>query len=206
MARPRHTDRPNGPVTYETSFSEGERATISIAVTSRTRELACEASGCERAHGKYATPSHFSRWRLTTATKSHNAHPIVLYMMPVSVCANDATSSEPTTLGRAVADVHAHTTNNCVVCDCGSVRCKNIYQGRTFVSNVTKKRYDVVSSASSMNCATENVVYLISCTRCGVQYVGETSQKLRSRFNNHRNRLKSMANLYLYQSVGRRSI
>ena len=60
------------------------------------------------------------------------------------------------------------------------------------MSNVTKKRYDVVSS---MNCATENVVYLISCTRCGVQYFGETSQKLRGRF---RNRLKSMANLYLY--------
>ena len=73
-----------------------------------------------------------------------------------------------------------------------------IYQGSTFVSNVTKKRYDVVGCASSMNCATENVVYLISCTRCGVQYVGETSQKLRSRFNNHRNTLKSMANLYLY--------
>ena len=29
----------------------------------------------------------------------------------------------------------------------------------------------LVSSAYSMNCATENVVYLISCTRCGVQYV-----------------------------------
>ena len=82
--------------------------------------------------------------------------------LSVPVCANDATSSKPTTLGRDVADVHAHTTNNCVVCDCGSVRCKtckHIYQGRTFVSNVTKKRYDVVSSASSMNCATENVVY-----------------------------------------------
>ena len=65
------------------------------------------------------------------------------------------------------------------------------------MSKVTKKWYDVVSSASSMNCATENVVYLISCTRCGVQYVGETSQKLRSRFNNHRNRLKNMANLII---------
>ena len=49
-----------------------------------------------------------------------------------------------------------------------------------------------------MNCATENVVYFISCEKCGVQYVGETSQKMCSRFNNHWNRLKSMANLYLY--------
>ena len=49
-----------------------------------------------------------------------------------------------------------------------------------------------------MDCATENVVYLISCRKCGVQYVGETSQKLRSRFNNHRSRLRSLSNLYLY--------
>ena len=50
-----------------------------------------------------------------------------------------------------------------------------------------------------MNCATENVIYLISCKRCGVQYVGETGQKLRNRFNNHRNQLRQLSNLYLYQ-------
>ena len=35
----------------------------------------------------------------------------------------------------------------------------------------------------------KNVIYLISCRKCGVQYVGETSQALRNRFNNHGNRL-----------------
>ena len=35
-----------------------------------------------------------------------------------------------------------------------------------------------------MNCGTKNVIYLISCKKCGVQYVGETSQTLRGRFNN----------------------
>ena len=33
---------------------------------------------------------------------------------------------------------------------------------------------------------------------CGVQYVGKTSQTLRSRMNNHRNRLKQLCDLYLY--------
>ena len=120
----------------------------------------------------------------------------------VSVCANDTASSNPTTPGRGAADDHAHTTNNCFVSSCGSVRCKtckHICQGNTFVSNITRRNYSVVSYDSTMNCATENVVYLIACRKCGVQYVGETSQKLHSRFNNHRNRLKSMANLYLYQ-------
>ena len=44
-----------------------------------------------------------------------------------------------------------------------------------------------------MDCATEN---LISCRKGGVQYVGETSQKLCSQLNNCRNGLKTLANLY----------
>ena len=38
----------------------------------------------------------------------------------------------------------------------------------------------------------------MSNKKCGIQYLGETSQKLRSRFSNHRNRLKKLTNLYLY--------
>ena len=46
-----------------------------------------------------------------------------------------------------------------------------------------------------MNCGTKNVIYLISCRKCAVQYVGET---LRCRFNNHRSRLKQLCVLCLY--------
>ena len=90
----------------------------------------------------------------------------------------------------------------CVVCVCASKRCKtcsHVSEGNTFRSSVTQKTYNVISPNQSMNCATENVIYLISCKRCGVQYVGETGQKLRNRFNNHRNRLRQLSNLYLYQ-------
>ena len=59
-----------------------------------------------------------------------------------------------------------------------------------------KKTY---SPNQSMNCATENVIYLISCKRCEVQYAVETGQKLRNTFNNHRNRLRQLSNLYLNQ-------
>ena len=50
-----------------------------------------------------------------------------------------------------------------------------------------------------MTCATKNVIYLISCKRCGIQCIGETSQALRSRMNNHRQRLSQMCDLFLYQ-------
>ena len=37
-----------------------------------------------------------------------------------------------------------------------------------------------------MSCDSRHVVYLISCRQCGFQYVGETSQLLRCRINQHR--------------------
>ena len=107
-----------------------------------------------------------------------------LTCLSVPVCADDAASPNPTTQGRDVADAHAQTNCGCVVSACGSVRCKtcrHISQGSTFTSNVTKRSYEVVSSSASMTCTSENVVYLITCNKCGIQYVGETSQKLRNR-------------------------
>ena len=41
---------------------------------------------------------------------------------------------------------------------------------------------------------------LITCLRCGIQYVEETGQKLRNEIiNTHRNRLRKWSALYLYQ-------
>ena len=36
------------------------------------------------------------------------------------------------------------------------------------------------------NCRTQNVVYLMSCGKCGKQYVGETKGPLNIRMNGHR--------------------
>ena len=50
-----------------------------------------------------------------------------------------------------------------------------------------------------MSCETKSVIYLISCKLCGVQYIGETSQPLRKRMNNHRSRLNDLCDLYIYK-------
>ena len=56
----------------------------------------------------------------------------------------------------------------------------------TFVSSVTKKIYSI---NYSLGCNSKNVIYLITCKKCGLQYVGSTSTKFRMRFNNHKSRV-----------------
>ena len=45
-----------------------------------------------------------------------------------------------------------------------------------------------------MSCITENLIYLITCRKCHVQYVGETGRRLRDRLNNHKSTIKRKEN------------
>jgi len=80
---------------------------------------------------------------------------------------------------------------------------KNVKLVIILLKAIINKRHKVVSPNACMSCGTKNVIYLMACRKCGVQYVGkqyvgETSQTLRRRFNNHRNRMKQLSDLYLY--------
>ena len=70
-------------------------------------------------------------------------------------------------------------------------------EGDVFTSNLTQKTYSI-SPNIIMTSSTKNIIYLIMCIKCGIQYVAETSQSLRCMFNNHRNRLKHFCDLHLY--------
>ena len=39
---------------------------------------------------------------------------------------------------------------------------------------------------NKINCNSTNVIYLVQCKRCNIQYVGSTSTKFRLRFNNYK--------------------
>ena len=88
--------------------------------------------------------------------------------------------------------VRAHTTQDGYKPDevhrCSSSRCAlcpKLTTGSSFGSSLTGRKYQVVCD-SHMSCDSGHVVYLISCRQCGFQYVGETSQLLRCRINQHR--------------------
>jgi len=39
---------------------------------------------------------------------------------------------------------------------------------------------------SNLTCYTKNLIYMIQCNRCNLQYIGETKRRLKDRFNEHR--------------------
>ena len=38
---------------------------------------------------------------------------------------------------------------------------------------------------TNINCQSSNIIYLITCTTCGIQYVGQTKNRLLTRFQGH---------------------
>ena len=70
----------------------------------------------------------------------------------------------------------------------GCKTCPLIKEGPTFRSSVTKQEYKV---HGNMNCKSSNIVYLITCDRCALQYVGETSLPLHERMYKYRNKIDS---------------
>ena len=57
---------------------------------------------------------------------------------------------------------------------------------------MTHRTYDCVTPSGTKyyDCHAKNVVYLITCDRCYLQYVDETSKPLNERFNWHRSCMK----------------
>ena len=96
------------------------------------------------------------------------------------VCGNDVLPSKPCSQGRGEIDVSQTYVSHTACCGSSKCRmCHHFVEASTFTSNVTRKTYSVSSPEGCMNCGTRSVIYLITCKKCGVQYVGETSQTLR---------------------------
>lgn len=81
---------------------------------------------------------------------------------------------------------------------CGSKRCefqKQFYPTDKVVSAATHRVHDVIVPENTiyLNGHSPNVIYLLTCMKCGLQYVGETVQKLNERTNTHNSNIKHSA-------------
>ena len=59
--------------------------------------------------------------------------------------------------------------------------------GNISVNNKTGKEFSI---NYNLDCNSSNVVYLISCKKCNVQYVESTTTRFRTRFNNQKSRAR----------------
>jgi len=55
-------------------------------------------------------------------------------------------------------------------------------ESNCFTSTSTSRTYPITQI---LNCKSKNVIYLVTCKKCNVQYVGSTSNEFKIRFRNH---------------------
>ena len=75
-------------------------------------------------------------------------------------------------------------TGGCFKCSSRCDLCKNfLIQDTKFQSSSTGRSYKI---NQNLPCSSKNVVYLASCKKCNLQYVGYTSTEFKVRFRNHK--------------------
>jgi hypothetical protein len=90
--------------------------------------------------------------------------------------------------------------NNDLIKPCGKSRCITCNDDAKpiFPSTLTNKKHSIINhNHKPLTCSSSNIIYLISCSRCHIQYVGETGQKLNLRMNNHRAAIRGKTNTLL---------
>ena len=68
---------------------------------------------------------------------------------------------------------------------CGRKRCQ-CCKMITLAGTVKSSSGATVRLRQNTDCTTENIIYLIYCSRCNKQYIGETKGPLNKRMNSHR--------------------
>ena len=84
---------------------------------------------------------------------------------------------------------------------CKDTRCKTcptFVKSDTFRSNVTNHEYNVINHTGEvLTCHTQNIIYLLTCLGCGLQYVGETIWPFHKRNNQHRTEMNTHFEFHL---------
>jgi hypothetical protein len=83
---------------------------------------------------------------------------------------------------------NSQTTFYCT--KCAHIRCKTC-NVLTNCSNFKSSAYNTVFPLrNNFTCTTRNIIYVITCTKCFIQYVGETNNSARERISGHRSCIK----------------
>ena len=120
-------------------------------------------------------------WDLLNLSKDKNVKfvhdnytPIVAYNRPRNLQDYLVSSKFSTNSG-------VGSTDSCKRSRCS--HCARINTGQSFTSNITGETFKL---RHNTNCQTKNVIYLITCKKCNIQYIGQTKQPVSKRMNSHK--------------------
>lgn len=118
----------------------------------------------------------FSKFRLITAyTVGRNLSSLLVHSLLLS----ERTTPTLPAITASVAAEEGCTRCLGPRCLC----CRHVIESSTFTSTHNNKSFKV---RGQINCKTTNIIYLVTCTKCHQQYVGETSRSLADRLTDHR--------------------
>ena len=89
-----------------------------------------------------------------------------------------------------LAKLPSNSTNPNPQLPCGSFRCGKNCPTCPYISDgLTSYTFfstgETRTIKSNLTCDTKNLIYMIHCNRCNLQYIGETKRRLKDRFNEH---------------------
>lgn len=90
---------------------------------------------------------------------------------------------------------HQLLSNNAGNKKCGSPDCPScprLEEGPRFLSSETQRHYSITKQ---VDCTSSNVIYLITCTQCRKQYVGQTERSLRAQTSLHIGQIKLLGSV-----------
>ena len=87
---------------------------------------------------------------------------------------------------------YSHNSSSCstLITTCkipSCLTCSIFNTSHFFRSTITGRVYHIDSP--TLNCKSRNLIYLLTCLGCHLQYVGETRQELQNRMSDHRSSL-----------------
>ncbi|XP_064393306.1 uncharacterized protein LOC135340830 [Halichondria panicea] len=97
------------------------------------------------------------------------------------------------TITRSVPTLTQHTRiSKCMKPSCAT--CQHLVCNRFFRSSKSEKTYPI---RHQFSCNSRYLIYLITCSHCKKQYVGYTTQTLRTRINHHRSNIFNKVRTYI---------
>ncbi|XP_071807127.1 uncharacterized protein [Asterias amurensis] len=73
------------------------------------------------------------------------------------------------------------------------ITCEFVTNSTTFTRSLPINDDAPYEIKSRITCTTKNIIYLITCKECNIQYVGQTQRKLKERFGEHRSSVNTAA-------------